>query len=123
MSTLTREKTRDVFEDEPRGLLGVEDTDDIPEELSTVVLESEPLPCDGVGLAGKSSDEKIEVWQGCGVDPGDVSTLAVVGKVVAIDGRGVLVDLRESDALVAEGLQRNLEPANAGEGGEVRQMW
>lgn len=94
---------------------------DFKEERTAGVSKPFPLAGDGKGLARKSSTDEIKVWEGCGVDGGDVTKWGMGRKVMGINGSGMLVDFGVADAGPSRVCPCNpqFEPSDAGKEAEV----
>lgn len=114
------EEALDVFEDEESGLADFEDAGDIEEESASCFIEPETLPSDTEGLAGKATNEKIELWKGIGVDVCCIAVVVMI-EVLLVGCDGMLVDFGVPDALRGDAellrglLDAEFEAADTGE--------
>ena len=114
------EEPFDVFEDEVFGFAGFENAGDVEEEGSSCFVKASACAGDRECLAGKATNEKIELWKGMRIDSGGVAVV-VMGEVLLVGSDGGFVDFGVADAFggVSElrgcGFEAEFESAYSGE--------
>lgn len=112
------EESFDVLKEKKPRSFGGCDPAKIEEQSPASVFKSSSFSCNGEGLAGETAAEEVEVGKRVCCDTGDVSIIVVRREARGINLNGILIDLREADALMPSLQKRNLESSDAAEGGE-----